>query len=363
MQGGDALRRPRRSARRRPIAVVCLVAIAAVPPIALIAGSERRGPAEASGAAAERSADAATPAAGQGAAPVASRPAATPPAELPPLLFSGNGRGGYELHALDPDAGRDTAPVRVTDGQALFGAWSPDGSEIAFAGEATGFSSTRAALKLIAPDGAVRELVKGPQVPSHPTFGAGGRVAYQSFQQTNTGAAAVIGFNTIDVVTTGGGTQRTLVEHRGAVYQPAFSPDGRRLAVVVGEAGCRRPRRCGQQLALRRADGRPLRTLVADGVAGAPAWSPDGRRIAFTWDRGAGPGIWTVDVADGRTRRLTGDRPAASGPTWSPDGERIAFSRGCDLHVLRIGAPRAVALTRTERVCEIAPAWRPEPAR
>jgi len=106
---------------------------------------------------------------------------------------------------------------------------------------------------------------------------------------------------------------------------PAFSPDGRRLAVVV------------------RGD---LWTLDADGTHGkqltrtpgpesAPTWSPDGRLLAFA-RAGA---VWTIR-ADGRgEQRLV---PDAAAPSWSPDGRRVAFERDGDLWLKRTspGAPR-----------------------
>ena len=55
-----------------------------------------------------------------------------------------------------------------------------------------------------------------------------------------------------------------------------------------------------------------------------PAWSPDGRRIAF--DRGGTQQIWLMNPDGSGQRSLT---PAAGwrsrDPDWSPDGRKIAF--------------------------------------
>jgi TolB protein len=54
-----------------------------------------------------------------------------------------------------------------------------------------------------------------------------------------------------------------------------------------------------------------------------PAWSPDGRRLAFDNPRG----IWIV-AADGSGLRLVVSSRSFSGarnPAWAPDGKRIAF--------------------------------------
>jgi hypothetical protein len=81
-------------------------------------------------------------------------------------------------------------------------------------------------------------------------------------------------------------------------------------------------------------DGTGGRTLVArlspDSFAMQPAWSPDGRRLAFVQSAPAGSRIYAVS-ADGTNRVQLSSGADFSGsdsyPSWSPDGSRIAFSR------------------------------------
>jgi Tol biopolymer transport system component len=54
-----------------------------------------------------------------------------------------------------------------------------------------------------------------------------------------------------------------------------------------------------------------------------PAFSPDGKRIAFAR---AGSGIFVMKIAGGGLRRLTSGAHDLY-PVWSPDGKRIAFLR------------------------------------
>ena len=51
----------------------------------------------------------------------------------------------------------------------------------------------------------------------------------------------------------------------------------------------------------------------------APAWSPDGRKIAVAMSGS----IWIVDPTSGNARELTYSRKYHSMPAWSPDGRWI----------------------------------------
>jgi hypothetical protein len=56
-----------------------------------------------------------------------------------------------------------------------------------------------------------------------------------------------------------------------------------------------------------------------------PAWSPDGRRIAFTSDRDGDADIWVINVDGSGLGQLTDSPGLDADPTWSSDG-RIAFT-------------------------------------
>lgn len=54
----------------------------------------------------------------------------------------------------------------------------------------------------------------------------------------------------------------------------------------------------------------------------APAWSPDGRALAVA----ISGSIWRVDVVSGAAVELTAGSAYHSSPTWSPDGRWIAYT-------------------------------------
>ena len=317
-------------------------------------------------------------ASGDGASPTSGPPeptAAGPLRDLPPIVFASNAPGSYELFATGPGGGD---PVPLRGGPAMYPSWAPDGSALVYVGETTGqdahagdpggtdphghptAAGHRPELRRITTDGAVEPLFRGMQVPSHPSIRAGDRsVAFQSTLLQLAEVAGSTGLSSIEAFDPRDGRRRTLVEHRGAAYQPAWSPEGDQLAVVLGDPGCRSRRPCPQRLAVWSPETRTSRTVVRSGAAAAPAWSPDGATIAFTWDRGDGPSVWTLDVATGARERLTRGPGGDAEPTWSPDGTAIAYMRGCDIHLQRVAGRQAVNLTRSPRTCEISPAWRP----
>jgi dipeptidyl aminopeptidase/acylaminoacyl peptidase len=148
----------------------------------------------------------------------------------------------------------------------------------------------------------------------------------------------------------------------GKIEEPAWSPDGRRIAFLAPGADRRgEPVPTAEKDARRRLlritthrhkrdgegfhgpahkhiwvvglDGTPP-VQITDGPwdDGQPAWSPDGREIAFISDRSderdrhfEGGALHVVDVARGEVRRLTVESGRARSPAWSPDGGWIAY--------------------------------------
>jgi TolB protein len=67
------------------------------------------------------------------------------------------------------------------------------------------------------------------------------------------------------------------------------------------------------------------RHITSGGGDGQPAWSPDGKRIAYISKEDGNFEIYVIGVDGSNKVRLT-TNPASDGlPVWSPDGKSIAF--------------------------------------
>jgi eukaryotic-like serine/threonine-protein kinase len=124
-------------------------------------------------------------------------------------------------------------------------------------------------------------------------------------------------------------TQLTIMD-RGAC-QPSWSPDGSQLVFIspcLGRADFFETIYNESSLYTINADGSGLKQLTpAPGSDFEPAWSPDGTRIAFTSVRGGFRQIYSLDVETLEVTLLTNTTSAieSSQPSWSPDGSKIAY--------------------------------------
>jgi Tol biopolymer transport system component len=124
----------------------------------------------------------------------------------------------------------------------------------------------------------------------------------------------------------GAGEPQQLTDLLEGACQPAWSPDGLRLAFI---SPCSKNEDFypGSGLFLINADGTGLTPLPnVPGGDFDPGWSPDGNLIAFTSMRlGGRTRIYVLDLRDNSVKRLSGQYSYDRQPAWSPDGKRIAY--------------------------------------
>ncbi len=116
------------------------------------------------------------------------------------------------------------------------------------------------------------------------------------------------------------GAAKPVTEVQRDYFWPRLSPDGRRLAVTISEAG-------NEDVWLYEiARDAFTRLTFHSGRDFSPVWSPDSRRVAFSSNRSGVPNLYQKNAdGSGGEERLT-TSPNSQVPTsWSPDGKVLAF--------------------------------------
>ena len=150
----------------------------------------------------------------------------------------------------------------------------------------------------------------------------------------------------------------------GGDYDPAWAPDGSRIAFTSWRTG--RP-----QIFSVTADGDMLLNLNDDlAFNWAPTWSQDGMQVAFLSGRGGQVEIWTVPTSGGEERRFSrSDGRNVARPGWSPDGSMIVFEKDGEYIPRLVAAPVVDGGLRELLVCPegrlslqpmAEPAWSPD---
>lgn len=107
----------------------------------------------------------------------------------------------------------------------------------------------------------------------------------------------------------------------------APSPDGAWVVIQVQTYAYDRPGPDGDLFLYSRDGSEPTRRLTtAEGLESDPAWHPDGQRLAYVGRDAEGRSqVFVMDVASGRSRALTRVATGARAPRFSPDGRTVTF--------------------------------------
>jgi Tol biopolymer transport system component len=127
------------------------------------------------------------------------------------------------------------------------------------------------------------------------------------------------------------------------IVSPALSPDGRDVAFVALN-----------DLWVMPIGGRPHRVTHDRFLEADPAWSPDGTKLAYASDAAGSEDLYVRDISTGAVRRVTSAPGAEARPAWSPDGTQLAYQ---DQDGVTYALDLGTGATRTV----IPAAWEPGP--
>ncbi len=279
------------------------------------------------------------------------------------LLFESKRAGNWEIYAVRAD-GSELTNLTNNPAWDVQGAWSPDGTKIAFVSSR---GSSGLHLEVMNSDGSSpRDLTPEAQFgtcgqcgPHNPFWSPDGRQIATVIERED-------GARDLFIANSDGGPLTNLTGSLEAPVQVArWSPDGSCVGFHAGYEG-------DQNIYTIRPDGTDLRQLTdfqSDEIFGS--WSPDGTRIVFLrtgdldgdgeWD---GSAMWVMNADGNSATQLLDPSSMVGDALWSPDGQRIAFQSLRDnkweIYVVNSDGSDVTQLTDTGEGMSRLWAWSPD---
>jgi TolB protein len=217
------------------------------------------------------------------------------------LLFQSNREGNWDIYRVKVDA---SGLERLTDdpGADTSPAFSPDGTRILFASDRT--DGTDDLFVMPATGGEAIRITRGAGVGFRSVWSPDGAlVLYRASRPPTTEDGAL---GELFRVRPDGSDAGTLPGGLRREYNPAYSPDGSRIAFDAHREGSWESEDGGWEVWLMNADGTDRRPLTRNEVNDwSPSWSPDGATILFLSGMNNVYDIHAMDADGSNVRRLT----------------------------------------------------------
>ena len=230
------------------------------------------------------------------------------------IAFTSNRNENVDIYVMDVDGAN---PTRLTDAAAKDRgpSWSPDGTRIAFAS----LHDSNSEIYVMNADGSnPQNLTNNPDPDGHPNdedpswSPDGAHIVFSARREGH----FVHNLDTvyeIYVMDADGGNEQRLTENRNNDWNPAWSPDGNRIAFMADRKGDF----VSFDIYVMDADGGNQQKLTNHRAwDGSPSWSPNGERIAFVSERDGNTEIYVMDADGGNLQNLTNNPSGDFGPAW-----------------------------------------------
>jgi TolB protein len=168
--------------------------------------------------------------------------------------------------------------------------------------------------------------------------------------------------NRLHVMNVDGTADRALTPATQSPIHPEWMPDGRTILYCTDD-DLHPPRKNAAEIYSIDVDSGAIRTLISGGVNTYPAPSPDGTKIAFRKMLDTNSEVFVANIDGSGMKNLTNNPTFEGWPAWSPDGKRIAFA-GNRNGVYQVFVMRAdgsdVRLVANSEGRATAPKWAPD---
>jgi TolB protein len=233
------------------------------------------------------------------------------------ILYWKHGEWGWDLWAVGTDGKGARNLTKVEKGGARSGAWSPDGSRVAY------MRDSPQGLYVVGRDGTgARRLTHDGFRDERPAWSPDGKwLVYQEFDFVDESARADAKFKLeLYAIQADGAGKRKVTASEGSSDSASFSSKG--------ELVYRGVRGGNGEICVMDAIGGKERVLTrTPAEEHAPSWSPDGASIAFWRDATNEHELWIMNADGAGQKKLAGAKSGlrVDRAHWSPDAKWLVF--------------------------------------